>query len=314
MVKFKKIAFLFPGQGSQYVSMGRDFYDTFSVCKETFQEADDLLERSLSSIIFGNDENELLETRNSQTGIYVMSMAILRLIKNQFPSISPSFTAGLSLGEYTALTASDKLDFSRALPLVQKRGVLMNEACIATKGSMAVIIGLNPDQVETMVEQLNLPLDLWVANFNCPGQVVISGTLKGLEKGMQKAKDIGAKRVMPLSVHGAFHSGLMSYAKDRLSESILSLPFSNSDISLVMNTTGCIENDIESIKTNLINQVTHSVRWQMGIEALEEQGVDLYIEMGPGKSLAGMNKRIGCACQTISIEKVEDLNSLQAVL
>lgn len=310
---YKNIAFLFPGQGAQYVKMGKDFYDTFSICKETFQEADDILGRFLSKVIFDSSEEELTQTRNSQTGIYVMSMAIKRLLEKEFPLICPQFTAGLSLGEYTALTASQKISFNDCLPLVQKRGELMNEACLSTKGSMAVIMGLNADVVEAFVKELNLPNDLWVANFNCPGQVVISGTMKGIELGMEKAKAACAKRAMPLQVQGAFHSGLMAFAQENLKGPIEDVKLHDSKVGLVMNVTGLVENDLDQIKQNLIKQVTHSVRWEMGIHSLEQAGVDLYIEMGPGKTLAGMNKRIGVKAQTISIEKVEDLKLLQAI-
>jgi [acyl-carrier-protein] S-malonyltransferase len=313
MASFKNIAFLFPGQGAQYVKMGKDFYDTFSICRETFQEADDILGRSLSKVIFEAPEEELTQTRSSQTAIYVMSMAIQRLLKKEFSLICPQFAAGLSLGEYTALTASEKISFKDCLPLVQKRGELMNEACLSTKGSMAVIMGLNADVVEAFVKELNLPNDLWVANFNCPGQVVISGTMKGIELGMEKAKAVGAKRAMPLQVHGAFHSGLMAFAQENLRGFIESVKLKDSKVDLVMNVTGLVEKDLYQIRQNLIKQVTHSVRWEMGIHTLEQSQVDLYIEMGPGKTLAGMNKRIGVKAQTISIEKVEDLKLLEAI-
>lgn len=312
MSQYKNIAFLFPGQGAQYSKMGKDFYDTFPICKETFQEADEILQRSLSKIIFEGSEDELTQTRNSQTGIYVMSMAILKLIQKEFPLITPRFAAGLSLGEYSALTASKKIHFNDCLPLVQKRGELMNEACMISKGSMAVIMGLDVDAVKDMVRQLDMPNDLWIANYNCPGQIVISGTLYGIEKGIEKAKACGAKRAMPLQVHGAFHSGLMNSAKEKLKDSIEEVSLFDSSIDLVMNVTGNIENDLSKIRLNLIDQVTHSVCWQMGVEALEKANVDLYIEMGPGKTLAGMNKRIGTKAPTISIEKVEDLKLLEA--
>lgn len=306
-----KNAFLFPGQGAQYSGMGKDFFERFPICKETFQEADEILGRFLSKIIFEGSEAELTETQNSQTGIFVMGMAILRLIEKEFPNIAPKFTAGLSLGEYTALTAAGKIDFKECLPLVQLRGQLMNEACLATKGGLAVIMGLSNEDVEAFVKALNLPNDLWIANYNCPGQVVISGTLVGLEKGMEMAKEKGAKRALPLQVQGAFHSGLMAFAQEKLQPAIESIHLRKSAVDLVMNVSGKVESDLETIKKNLIYQVTSSVRWEQGIRILEGHNVDLYIEMGPGKTLAGMNKRIGCKAKTISIEKVEDLKAVE---
>ncbi|MDR3624581.1 MAG: ACP S-malonyltransferase [Chlamydiales bacterium] len=307
----KRIAFLFPGQGSQHPGMGKDFFEAYPVCLETFQEADDILKRKLSSIIFEGPESLLTETRNSQTAIYVMSMAILRLVQTEFPEISPYVAAGLSLGEYTALSASQRISFAECLPLVQLRGELMNEACEKTKGTMAVILGLEPDVVEAFVKELQLPNDLWVANFNCPGQVVISGTSLGIEKGSIMAKEKGAKRIMPLQVHGAFHSGLMSLARDRLKEKIDQVPLQDSCIPIVMNTSGDFETDERRIRTLLVDQVTHSVRWQQGVCSMENHAIDLYLEMGPGKTLAGMNKRIGVKAPTISIEKIEDLSQLE---
>lgn len=312
--KFQKIAFLFPGQGAQYTGMGKDWYDQFSICKDTFDEADDILHRKLSKIIFEGNEKELTETKNSQTGIFVMSVAIYRYLQSTYPQFQPSYVSGLSLGEYSALFASNKISFQDVLPLVQKRGELMNEACNRTEGTMAVILGLTPQSVIEMVHALNLPDDLWVANFNCPGQVVISGTLKGIELGSIRAKELGAKRVMNLPVHGAFHSGLMLYAKNLLEPYIESAPLKESSIDIVMNVTGDVEKNLTAIRKNLSLQVTSSVKWEMGINQLQKEGVDLYIEMGPGKTLAGMNKKIGVLSSTLSLEKVSDLQQLEALL
>lgn len=307
--KYQRIAFLFPGQGSQYPGMAQDFYHNFSAARLTFEEADDLLKRSISTVILQGPEAELTETKNSQTGIYIASMAILRVVKELY-DIQPYVCAGLSLGEYTALTAGEWLPFRQALPLVQYRGQFMNEACESTKGTMAVIMGLDAQAVEEIVKEVNLPHDLWVANFNCPGQVVISGTIKGVEAGTAAAKARNAKRVLPLQVHGAFHSGLMRQAQEKLAPYIQKAPIEKGSAQLVMNVPGNFVADIESVRRNLIEQVTHSVRWEQGIRAMEQQKVDLYIEFGPGKTLSGMNKRIGIQAPTISIEKVDDLNQL----
>lgn len=307
--KFQRIAFLFPGQGSQYPGMAHDFIHNFSAARLIFEEADDLLKRSISTIILQGPEKELTETKNSQTGIYIASMAILKVTQELYP-VKPFVCAGLSLGEYTAMTAAEWISFQQALPLVQYRGQFMNEACEVTKGTMAVIIGLDAQNVEDLVHEVNLPHDLWVANFNCPGQIVISGTIKGIEAGALAAKARGAKRVLPLQVHGAFHSGLMQVAQDKLTPYIQSIPIEKGSAQLVMNVPGNFVEEIESIRRNLIEQVTHSVRWEQGIQSMEQQNIDLYIEFGPGKTLSGMNKRMGVNKPIISIEKVEDLDKL----
>lgn len=314
MMMKKKIAFVFPGQGAQYPGMAKDFAETFAVAKQTFEEADDRLGRNLSRIIFNGPEELLTETKNSQVGIYVASMAILRTIHSLFPHLVPDVCAGLSLGEYTALTASGRLGFNEGLPLVQHRGQFMNDACEAAKGGMAVILGLDAETVEALVREVNLPNDLWVANFNCPGQIVISGTLKGIEAGSIAARGKGAKRVLPLPVHGAFHSGLMQLAEDRLTNYIEEAPLNDSDIELVMNVTGAPALDLKEIRRNLIKQVTHAVRWEQGVRHMMKTGVDLFVEMGCGKTLAGFNKRIGVAVPCISMENIKDIAILEEQL
>ena len=310
---FQKIAFLFPGQGAQYIGMGGDFAQNFSAARLTFEEADQLLERPLSHIISQGPADLLTETKNSQAGIYVTSMSIFRVIKELY-EITPFVCAGLSLGEYSALTGAEILSFRDALPLVQLRGQWMNEACEQTNGGMAVIMGLDAEVVQQFVKELQLPNDLWVANYNCPGQVVISGTEKGIAAGTEAAKKHMAKRVLPLQVHGAFHSGLMSTAREKLAPFIEKAAFLQGSSQLVMNVPGDFVKDLSSIRYNLINQVTHSVKWEQGIRAMEREGVDLYIEFGPGKTLSGMNKRIGVQAPNISIEKVEDLKHLESIL
>ncbi|CCB85938.1 MULTISPECIES: ACP S-malonyltransferase [Parachlamydia] len=306
----KKIAFIFPGQGSQYPGMGKEFVETFPLAKQIFEEADDRLKRKLSALILQGPEAELTETKNSQVAIYVTSYAILRCVQHEFPHLYPTYCAGLSLGEYTAATAAGKISFADGLTLVQSRGQFMNDACEKTAGTMAVVLGLDADTVEDLVNALNLPHDLWVANYNCPGQVVISGTLKGIEEGSAAAKAKGAKRILPLQVHGAFHSGLMREAEERLAEHVQQASFTDSPVPLVMNVTGTSANDLEEIRSNLIKQVTHSVRWQQGIEHICKQGIDQFIEFGCGKTLAGFNKRIGVLAPTLSIETLADLKHL----
>lgn len=310
---YQKIAFIFPGQGAQSIGMASDFARTFSAARLTFEEADELLKRSLSKIILNGPEEELTQTKNSQTAIYVASMAILRVVKEMF-DFQPFVCAGLSLGEYTALTAADWMSFRNGLPLVQHRGEFMNDACEATSGCMAVVMGMSNETVEELVKKLNLPKDLWIANYNCPGQIVLSGTLKGIEAASMEAKAMGAKRVLPLAVHGAFHSGLMKQAEERLAPHIQQVPLKKGSVSIVMNVPGDFVSDPPRVLQYMTQQVTHSVRWEQGIRAMEKQGVDLFIEFGPGKTLSGMNRRIGVQAPTLSIEKVEDLEEIEKLV
>lgn len=310
---FKRVAFLFPGQGAQYSGMAQDFVNNFSAARLTFEEADDLLKRPLSDIILNGPEEFLTQTKNSQTGIYITSIALMRVVKELY-EINPFVCAGLSLGEYTALTAGEWITFREGLPLVQYRGQYMNEACEATMGTMTVIMGLDVEEVEALVQKINLPNDLWIANYNCPGQIVLSGTLKGIEAASAAAKAAGAKRVLPLQVHGAFHSGLMELAQKKLAPHIESAPLVQGSSKMVMNVPGGFVSGIDHVRRNLIEQVTHSVRWEQGILSMEEEGVDLYIEFGPGKTLSGMNKRIGVKAPTLSIDKVDDLEQIAELI
>ena len=301
----EKIAYLFPGQGAQYPGMGKEFSSSFPIAKETFEEADDLLGENLSQIIFEGPQDLLTQTKYSQLGIFVVSMAILRTIGDQMPDMKPIVCAGLSLGEYSALCASGKLGFNDTLLLVRERALLMNRACETTIGGMAAVLGLDSEQIE---KALSGCPGVWVANYNCPGQTVISGTLDGLERAAGILKERGAKRVLPLTVHGAFHSGLMQSAQDGLAPLIAAASISESAIDLVMNVPGAPVVSVPQIKECLTRQVTHSIRWEQGIRSME--GINLFFEIGCGKTLTGLNKKIGVAGTTFSIDRPADLEQI----
>jgi [acyl-carrier-protein] S-malonyltransferase len=307
----RKVAFLFPGQGAQYPGMGKDFALAFTAARLTFEEADDLLSLPLSKVIFEGPENLLTETRYSQLAIFVNSVAILRTVHTQLPDLLPAVCAGLSLGEYTALFASGSLDFARTLGLVRLRGEFMHQACLSTSGAMSAILGLSANEVEEKVKSLHPPHDVWVANFNCPGQTVVSGTKEGVEAAEAALKAIGAKRAIPLQVAGAFHSGLMRQAEEALAPWVNQAPLQEGKAALVMNVPGDVVTDIEEIKRNLIRQVTSSVRWEQSIQAIEKKGdIALYLEIGCGKTLSGLNRKIGVKVPTLSLDKVADLDGL----
>lgn len=309
-----RTAFLFPGQGAQAPGMGKSFHDHFPLAKEVFQEADDLLGESISKIVFEGPQDKLTETKNSQVGIFITSLAILKVLQKEFAALIPEVVSGLSLGEITALVASERLPFKEGLLFVRQRGLAMNQACHDRPGTMAAILGLSGDEVDAALHGVKGEGELWVANYNAPGQIVISGTVKGVEKGAEILKAKGAKRVMPLQVHGAFHSGLMQSAKEKLGPVIDQLPFKDSKIGIVMNVPGDYVDQPTHVPQFLKEQVTGSVRWEQGIQAMGKRGIDLFVEIGPGTILSGLNRKIGVLGKSISIQSVDDLKSLSEVL
>ncbi len=296
-----KEALIFPGQGAQYPGMGKDFYENFPAAKEIFQHADDLLGMHLSKLMFEGSKDELTATKNSQLAIFVMSLALYKVIGEK----QPHTCAGLSLGEYSALVASKRLSFEEGLLLVRDRAAFMNDACEQNEGTMAVALGLTEEQVSEALSGLQ---DVWIANLNCPGQVVIAGTKPGVASAEAPLKAKGAKRVLPLQVSGAFHTPLMLPAQERLKPKIEAASFASSEVGLVMNVPGDYVSE-DAVKQNLIDQVVKPVRWEKGIRAMD---VDRFIEIGPGKTLSGMNKKIGVSATCINVEKVEDLDAALA--
>lgn len=302
----KKIAFIFPGQGAQYLGMGKDFYESYSSAKEVFEEASDILKINFARLIFQDPEQKLLSTDFCQPAIFSVSVAILRVIQKQFPNLTPQICSGLSLGEYTGLFAAGWISFQNSLKVVASRGAYMQEACLSYKGGMSVVLGLDSDVINSL-----LPKEVWIANQNCPGQIVIAGLQKPLLQAEESLKKAGAKKIIHLPVSGAFHTPLMQSAQNQLRSQILEIPLYQSPIPIVMNVTGNIANDPSLIRENLISQIVKPTLWEKCVRTLNGEGITLYLEIGPGKTLSGMNKKMSLQEETFSIENISDLQQLE---
>ncbi len=298
------IAVIFPGQGSQYVGMGKDLYDNIPKARELFQKADEILGFNLSRICFEGPEEELKQTKNTQPAIFLHSYILTQLVQN----LQAKYTAGHSLGEYTALVFAGSITFEDGLKLVRLRGELMQKAGEESKGSLAAVVGLEASVLEEICKKASEKGVVQCANFNSPGQIVISGSVAGLQTAMQMAKEAGAKMVKELPVSGAFHSPLMASAKDGLSKAIDNTQFSNAKIPVYTNVTGKPINSPIDIKSALKEQLTSAVQWEKSIKNMINDGAEEFIEIGPGKVLQGLIKRIAPNTKTIGIEKILDLS------
>lgn len=302
-----KIVALFSGQGAQKVGMGKDFYEASDTARALMQEANDSLGLPLTSIMFDGPAEELTRTAWCQPALYLHGITAMTLLKEKLPTLEITACAGLSLGEFTAHAAAGSLTFADGLKLVARRGAFMEEACQATKGSMAALIGGEIADIR----QLAAACDVDVANLNAPGQVVLSGSVAGIEALAEKAKDYGIRRVIPLVVAGAYHSRLMQSAQDKLAAELQATTIQSPAVPVVCNYGASVVSDPNEIRLMLEKQVTGSVRWQESLELLAAQGHTRFIEFGPGKVLTGMlakiNKDLTCHC-------VEDLSSLEAAI
>ncbi len=312
--RLNKLAVLFPGQGSQYVSMGLDFYNRFESVRNLYNSADNILGYSLSKIIFEGSEDELKKTKHTQPAIMTTSVAIWRVIKEEL-GVTPEYMAGHSLGEYSAFTAAGNIKFEDSIDLVKNRGIYMDEASLHINGTMAAVMGINREELVGICEYVSKKgFIVQVANINTPSQIVISGEVKGVENACSIAKDKGARKIIPLSISGPFHSILMESAKEKLSPLVDKINLKHSTIKVVMNVTARPESNPQQIRNNLIEQVVSSVLWVDMIEWMINEGISTFIEVGPGKVLSGLVKKINNSVKIYSIEDVNSLNDIKEQL
>lgn len=294
-----KLAFVFPGQGSQYVEMGKDFYENYDLAKEYFEKANNILGFDLKDLCFNGPEEKLTETQNTQPAIFTVSMIAYELLKSQ--GIEPEMVAGHSLGEYAALCAAGVFDFETGLKLVRKRGELMSSAVNdGSEGTMAAIIALDQSKIEEICNQVDGICEL--ANINSPMQIVISGEKEAVKEAMELASEAGAKKVIELNVSSAFHSQLMEPAKNKLKSYIESIDFNDPVIPVVANSTANIVKEKDEIILALEKQLTSPVRWVESMELMGEQGIDLALEVGPGRVLKALMRRIDRSIKTYNVE------------
>lgn len=303
------IAVLFPGQGAQYIGMGKDLYESFENVRSIFDKADQILNEQFLDLVFNGTEEELKRTENTQPGILMVSVAIYELMRSF--GIKADMTAGLSLGEYSALVATGSIAYEDALPLVRKRGQFMQQAVPEGKGAMAAVIGLDKEILKSCCKDAQTVGIVGIANYNCPGQLVISGETLAVQKASELAAQAGAKRVILLNVSGPFHSPLLKPAGEALEAELGSVEIKDPVIPVISNVTARPVKAAAEIKDLLVKQVSSPVLWEDSIRYMIDSGVDTFIEMGPGKVLTGFVKKIDKSLKTMN---VEDLSTLDTAL
>jgi len=298
----KKLSFLFAGQGSQYVGMGKDLYDSFPEARKVFDRAEELLGFNLKKLCFEGPEELLKSTNVSQPAIVTASIAAFEVFKTK-SNLVPSFVAGLSLGEYSALIAAGALTFDNGIRLIHKRGQLMEEASRKHPGKMAAVLELPVDKIK----EICLKSGAEIANLNCPGQIVITGKAQAVDQAMELCAQAGAKRVIPLEVSGGFHSSLMFEASVELKLVLDNISISEPKVPVVSNYTGQPQYKVGQIIENLVNQIKGSVRWEESMRFILSEGITDFYEFGPGKVLKGLMRRIDSNAKVINIEKTADM-------
>jgi len=310
-----KIAFLFPGQGSQSVGMGQILAEVYPIARQTFQEADSLLGYPLSSIAWEGPEDQLNDTINTQPALFVHSIATLRVLQEIHPDFLPDFVAGHSMGELSALVAAGSLEFEEGLLLVRKRGELMKQAGELSPGGMAAILGLDIETLENVCAAASDNSDIvQIANDNCPGQVVISGASAALERAMNGAKEAGARKVVPLAVSIAAHSPLMAHAQKSFNQAVESVNFMDPETPIIGNVSARSLNNVKEIEVDLQAQLNSRVRWTETIQLLRTKGIELFIEIGNNSVLAGLLKRIDRQSRGVSIGSPDDFEKITPLL
>lgn len=303
-----KIAFIFPGQGAQKIGMGKEFYDNTEIGKEVYDKASEAVGLDLKALCF--EENEQINiTEYTQVALVTTSVAMMKVLEEK--GIHPDVAAGLSLGEYCALVAAGSMDYIDAAKAVRKRGILMQEEVPTGVGAMAAVMGLDKEQIEEAIADI---ADVQIANYNCPGQIVISGKKEAVETANEALKAAGARRTLMLNVSGPFHSDMLQGAGEKLAPVLEQIEINTPVIPYAANVTAEYVTNKDDIKPLLVKQVSSSVRWQQTIENMVADGVDVFIEIGPGKTLAGFNKKIGKALdkeiKTLNIETLADIDTV----
>lgn len=306
-----KIAFVFPGQGAQAVGMGKDIYEAETAARSIFDSADKALGLSLTKMIFEGPESELKLTYNTQPALLATSMAYLELFRSCH-GLQPDYTAGHSLGEYSALVAAGVLSFEDAVRTVRSRGEFMDAAVPAGQGAMAAVLGAEREALQTLCAEVSSSgAVVELANLNCPGQIVISGSKEGVQAIVERGKEAGAKRVIPLEVSGPFHSSLMKPASERLSSVLSGLVMNQASIPVVANVTAKPVGEPDEIRQLLVDQVHSSVLWEDSVSWLIDRGVDTFVEIGSGSVLAGLIKKIDRSVKVYSVNSLEAIEKFQ---
>lgn len=305
----KKVAFVFPGQGSQAVGMGKEMCENFPIVKEMYKKADELLDMNLSTLMFEGPTEDLTNTENAQPALLLASTAINKVLQEK--GVKPVVTAGHSLGEYSALVASGAISFDEALPLVRTRGELMEKAYPKGLGAMAAVLGASQDVIQGVLDEVGKETEEVVdmANLNCPGQVVISGTKQGIEMASNKLKDAGVKRVIPLNVSGPFHSRLMKPAAEQFSEVLQEVSLGNVDVPVYANVTAGKITETNQVVDLLVKQLYSPVRFQEIVENMMNENLDAIVEIGNGKVLTGLVKKVNRRMKTFTVQDPDSLHT-----